>query len=142
MFDDVRYPITASQHLSPDLRHIPLSYFPFGYHMGTRRTRAAGVDEQGRRLDSGRDPDQHSLDDKDVLPAYDRYGGPPKYMDLEMALDGAMLIDRLRAAAEANDRDGFDRTAAPAVANVHESEEVLERGQDVLERVAEANPPL
>lgn len=110
--------------------------------MGTRRTRAAGVDEQGRRLDSGRDPDQHSLDDKDVLPAYDRYGGPPKYMDLEMALDGAMLIDRLRAAAEANDRDGFDRTAAPAVANVHESEEVLERGQDVLERVAEANPPL
>ena len=55
--------------------------------MGTRRTRAAGVDEQGRRLDSGQDPDQHSLDDKDVLPAYDRYGGPPKYMDLEMALD-------------------------------------------------------
>jgi len=139
VFDDVRYPITAAQHLSPDLRYIPLSYFPFGYHAGTRRTRAADVDEQGRRLDSGRDPDQHSLDGKDVLPAYDRYGGPPKYVDLEMALDGAMLIDRLRATAEANDRDELHRAAAPAV----ESEEVLERGQDVPERVtAEANSPM
>ncbi len=79
------------------------------------------------------------MNDKDALPAYDRYGGPPKYVDLEMALDGAMMMDRLRAAAEANDRDGPDRTAAPAVVNVHESEEVSERGQDASERVAEAN---
>jgi len=60
-------------------------------------------------------------------------------VDLEMALDGAMLIDRLRATAEANDRDELHRAAAPAV----ESEEVLERGQDVPERVtAEANSPM
>lgn len=51
------------------------------HYSGTRRTRAAGVDDQGRRLDSGRDPDLCSVDDKDMLPAYDRHGGPPTYLD-------------------------------------------------------------
>ena len=111
VFDDVRYPITASEHLSRDLRHIPLSYYPYGhYHSGARRTRAAGVDEQGRRLDSGRDPDQCSVDNKDVLPAYERHGGPPKYLDLDM--DDAMVIDQLRGADEA---EGRDRVAPPPV---------------------------
>ncbi|KAK2467703.1 hypothetical protein APHAL10511_000297 [Amanita phalloides] len=107
LYDDVRYPITASRNLSPDLRDLPLSVLPYtyGYHVATRRTRAADVDEHGRRMDSGRDPDRLSLDDKEILPAYDRYGGPPKYMDLEMALDGGTMIDRLRREAEARDRD-------------------------------------
>jgi hypothetical protein len=39
------------------------------------------TDEGGRRLDDGAVPTDHDhdLDDKDVLPPYDKSGGPPKY---------------------------------------------------------------
>ncbi|KAF8637459.1 hypothetical protein AX17_002804 [Amanita inopinata Kibby_2008] len=74
---DVRYPIYASLHL----RSLTSPYHHHHHHPhhNSRRTRAADVDEGGRRLDSGFDDDG----DKEMLPAYDRFGGPPKYVELE-----------------------------------------------------------
>ncbi|KAI5887446.1 uncharacterized protein SCHCODRAFT_02638148 [Schizophyllum commune H4-8] len=46
-----------------------------------RRTRGANTDGRGRRLDSGEN-DYGSIDEKDVLPAYDNVGGPPEYDDV------------------------------------------------------------
>jgi len=39
------------------------------------------TDEGGRRAGV---PEDGDLDQKDMLPAYDNVGGPPKYMELEM----------------------------------------------------------
>ncbi|KAF8632471.1 hypothetical protein AX15_001870 [Amanita polypyramis BW_CC] len=104
--DDVRYPITTSPHLSSDLRALPLAYYPYGNgrRAPVRRTRAANVDEQGRRLDSRWDPDQQSMDDKEMLPAYDKYGGPPGYVDMEMEME-MDESDRRRRAHGVGDRD-------------------------------------
>ncbi|KAL1685135.1 hypothetical protein GGG16DRAFT_129600 [Schizophyllum commune] len=46
-----------------------------------RRTRGANTDGRGRRLDSGEN-NYGSIDEKDVLPAYDNVGGPPEYDDV------------------------------------------------------------
>ncbi|PFH50192.1 hypothetical protein AMATHDRAFT_61521 [Amanita thiersii Skay4041] len=83
---DVRYPFYASFHL----RSLPSAYYPDQ----TRRTHGTGIDDGGRRLDgngagagagAGAYVSDHdgALGDKDVLPAYDCFGGPPKYVELE-----------------------------------------------------------
>ena len=54
-----------------------LEPLPSAYGRG-RRTRAADTDEGGRRAGGAGD------DAKDMLPAYEGGGGPPKYMELEM----------------------------------------------------------
>ncbi|KAF8656114.1 hypothetical protein AX16_002752 [Volvariella volvacea WC 439] len=51
-----------------------------------RGTRGADIGAGGRRgVESGLGISDHDgiLDDKDALPAYDMFGGPPKYADLE-----------------------------------------------------------
>ena len=64
-------------------------------HRSRTRIRAVDTDEHGRRLDSGWDPDHFDFEgvvgrqneeDIDVLPPYDRLGGPPKYADVEMEM--------------------------------------------------------
>jgi len=50
----------------------------------TRRTRAADIDTSGRRLTTAELDHDGELGDKDALPAYDSYGGPPKYFEMEM----------------------------------------------------------
>ena len=50
----------------------------------TRRTRAADVDANGRRATNAELDHDGELGDKDALPAYDSYGGPPKYFEIEM----------------------------------------------------------
>ncbi|KAF8890792.1 hypothetical protein CPB84DRAFT_1389624 [Gymnopilus junonius] len=57
-------------------------------HLGhsARRTTAGDIDDRGRRLADRTvelDHDQ-GLGDKDALPAYELYGGPPKYVELEL----------------------------------------------------------
>ncbi|KAK0480451.1 hypothetical protein EDD18DRAFT_1196453 [Armillaria luteobubalina] len=51
-------------HITPQLSDIPMAYHP------PTRARAAGVTQE----DGG---------DKDVLPAYDKAGSPPKYVEIE-----------------------------------------------------------
>ena len=64
-----------------------LSGFPPVYlgHTG-RRTVAGDIDANGRRLvDQTVELDHDgALGDKDTLPAYDFYGGPPKYAEVEL----------------------------------------------------------
>ncbi|TRM55547.1 hypothetical protein BD626DRAFT_577341 [Schizophyllum amplum] len=55
----------------------------------SRRTRGAGTDARGRRLESGEN-DHDSFDDKDVLPAYETIGGPPRYDELAVPLPVAL----------------------------------------------------
>jgi len=63
-----------------------LTGFPPVYlgHTG-RRTNAGDVDARGRRLADRTVELDHDgeLGDKDALPAYEVYGGPPKYIELE-----------------------------------------------------------
>lgn len=66
--------------LYPTLAPLPGVYSP---RSNQRRTRAADTDEGGRRAGNG-DLDADGGDQKDMLPAYDNVGGPPKYMELEM----------------------------------------------------------
>ncbi|KAF8153854.1 hypothetical protein B0H34DRAFT_799791 [Crassisporium funariophilum] len=77
-YDGQNYPLYPDVHLTG----IPAAY------MGpsARRTRAADVDANGRRLGDRAVELDHDgeLGDKDMLPAYDNFGGPPKYVDLEM----------------------------------------------------------
>ncbi|KAL4077878.1 hypothetical protein J3A83DRAFT_1683975 [Scleroderma citrinum] len=58
----------------------PLAPVNATYRLGQRRVRAADTDADGRRL--GR-PDDPEWDGKDVLPAYDKVGSPPKYFASE-----------------------------------------------------------
>jgi len=46
----------------------------------------------GGRRAGRRDPDDGDLDDKDLLPAYEKRGGPPKYLDLELASVGLVTM--------------------------------------------------
>ncbi|CAA7264027.1 unnamed protein product [Cyclocybe aegerita] len=66
----------------PLLAGIPTAYT--GYT--SRRTRAADIDASGRRgADRHAELDHDGeLGDKDVLPAYEHFGGPPKYNEVEM----------------------------------------------------------
>lgn len=62
----------------------PLDPLPVAYSHG-RRTRAADTDAGGRRAG----PNGDDGGQKEMLPAYEGGGGPPKYMELEM-------MDRMR----------------------------------------------
>jgi hypothetical protein len=65
----------------PQLATYPAAYFGHG----NRRTHALDIDADGRRLGHTAFLDHEGeLRDKDVLPAYDIYGGPPKYNELEV----------------------------------------------------------
>ncbi|KAF7976557.1 hypothetical protein HWV62_6217 [Athelia sp. TMB] len=66
-----RYPLT------PEMLYPSLEPLPSAYTRG-QRTRAADTDEGGRRAGGADD------DAKDMLPAYEGGGGPPKYMELQM----------------------------------------------------------
>ncbi|KAK0479902.1 hypothetical protein EDD18DRAFT_1206756 [Armillaria luteobubalina] len=57
-------PVAAPGYTLPQLSDIPMAYHP------PTRARAAGVTQE----DGG---------DKDVLPAYDKAGSPPKYVEIE-----------------------------------------------------------
>ena len=59
-----------------------LAPLPSAYIRRQRRTRAADIGAGGRRAGEGGgdwDPDH-----KELLPAYDNVGGPPKYVETEM----------------------------------------------------------
>lgn len=66
----------------PYLREIPAAY------MGlppSRRTRARDIDSSGRRQDRPAEMDHDGdLGANDTLPAYDNFGGPPKYFEVDM----------------------------------------------------------
>ncbi|KAF8884502.1 hypothetical protein BD779DRAFT_1801684 [Infundibulicybe gibba] len=79
--------LSYNPHHLPHYRYrtagSPLAPLPLVYG-ASRRTRAADIDEGGRRLPGSgiNEYDHDVLSDKDVLPAYDNIGGPPKYADL------------------------------------------------------------
>lgn len=98
-----RYPIYTSL-ITP----LPVAF--------ARRTSAADLDEGGRRLGRGSHNDHDgAIGDKDVLPAYDNVGGPPKYVDIEMRDGGSSgslpILSRLAEPRRAPRRIG----APPAV---------------------------
>lgn len=67
-------------HPDPFLREIPAAYI----QPPSRRTRARDIDSGGRRQDVPTDMDHDgNLGANDTLPAYDNYGGPPKYFELD-----------------------------------------------------------
>ncbi|KAF5343486.1 hypothetical protein D9758_015641 [Tetrapyrgos nigripes] len=62
------------------------------------RTRGVNTDSGGRRLDS-RPPNEHGEgwdEEKDVLPAYDRHGGPPGYMESGIGTAGGGGVGMIR----------------------------------------------
>ena len=64
----------------PFLREIPAAYIH-----PSRRTRARDIDSSGRRQDIPNEMDHDGdLGANDALPAYDNFGGPPKYFELDM----------------------------------------------------------
>ncbi|KAG5638843.1 hypothetical protein H0H81_009614 [Sphagnurus paluster] len=139
--------------------NLPLSRFfsrlspsnstsPFGASQNTRfprttglshpyghRTRAADTDAAGRRLGGpGFDYSDHDgyIGDKDMLPAYDTSGGPPKYGDMELGVfpvRGAVGGEDLRSFSWHGDEmphrlgqepnPGVDAVTAPPVAHLH-----------------------
>ena len=92
-------PITMSAALfyPPSLSHGRYPVIVATQDRGRNRRAAQGadIDAQGRRL-GPRDPDDHEGDDdKDELPAYDNVNGPPKYMDLQVQMVGAIPLGAL-----------------------------------------------
>ncbi|KAF8963243.1 hypothetical protein BDZ97DRAFT_1919917 [Flammula alnicola] len=66
---------------NPHLAGFPAAYL--GHSI--RRTHAQDIDASGRGIGNSTDLDvDGELGDKDALPAYDNYGGPPKYIELEL----------------------------------------------------------
>ncbi|KAK0184850.1 hypothetical protein F5146DRAFT_1073899 [Armillaria mellea] len=61
------FPVTAPGYTLPQLSEIPVAYHP------AARARAGGIAQEDRG-------------DKDVLPAYDKAGSPPKYVEIESTL--------------------------------------------------------
>jgi hypothetical protein len=67
-------------HPDPFLREIPAAYI----HPPSRRTRARDIDSNGRRQDIPTEMDHDGdLGANETLPAYDNFGGPPKYFELD-----------------------------------------------------------
>jgi hypothetical protein len=66
----------------PNLTGFPAAYIS----TRNRRTHATDIDSDGRRLGELPAEIDHDgeLGGKDVLPAYDNFGGPPKYFEVEM----------------------------------------------------------
>jgi len=102
----------------------PLAGLPAAHtRRNLRRTNGADIDQSGRRF---RDTDVEldyggPLNDKDVLPAYDHFGSPPKYADVEAQRivatpDGSLTIPHvaLHSASDAEtnvtDRNDAGRT--------------------------------
>lgn len=61
------------------LAPVPAAYQP------DRRVRAADIDAQGRRLG----PTGEGSDGKEVLPAYDNFDRPPKYVEASLSHGGS-----------------------------------------------------
>jgi hypothetical protein len=74
-----------------------LSPMPAAYRSSARRTRAADIGEGGRRAGN---PEDGNLDLKDMLPAYDNVGGPPKYVELAMDAGVPLHLDLAGAVRE------------------------------------------
>ena len=119
-------PVTLRGHppFDPPLAGLPAAHT----RRNLRRTNGADIDQSGRRL---RDIDVEldyggPLNDKDVLPAYDHFGSPPKYADVEaqrivatpdgsltfppVALHSASDAGMNVSAAITTDRNDADRT--------------------------------
>ena len=74
-------PLHPDGHPYPDpfLREIPAAHIH-----PSRRTRARDIDSSGRRQDIPAETDHDGeLGANDALPAYDNFGGPPKYFELD-----------------------------------------------------------
>ncbi|KAL1740653.1 hypothetical protein HDZ31DRAFT_47073 [Schizophyllum fasciatum] len=71
--------IPCSQPCPRDMAYIAPLPSAHPHPRRARRTRGANTDGRGRRLDWGGDDYASSVDEKDVLPAYDKVGGPPEY---------------------------------------------------------------
>jgi len=67
--------------LTHSMLYPPVSPLPAAYRADRRRTRAADIDEGGRRAGN---PGDGNLDHKEMLPAYDNVGGPPKYVEMNI----------------------------------------------------------
>ena len=83
--------------LYPDLSPMPAAYRSRG-----RRTRAADTDEGGRRAGG---PEDGDLDHKDMLPAYDNVGGPPKYVEMDVDPETLLHLNLTRALEREQSRD-------------------------------------
>jgi hypothetical protein len=79
--------------LYPDLSPMPAAYRSRG-----RRTRAADTDEGGRRAGG---PEDH----KDMLPAYDSVGGPPKYVEMDVDPETLLHLNLTDALERERSRD-------------------------------------
>lgn len=78
------FPRTNGLSDVPTYAYPLLTPLPASYRPSSRRIRALDTDTGGRRLGSG-GPNDHDgyITDKDILPAYDNVGGPPKYIELD-----------------------------------------------------------
>lgn len=70
----------------PHLSGFPSAYLSLALRRPREPIRATDVDANGRRVHDPAIELDHDgmLTDKDALPAYDNYGGPPKYMEIDL----------------------------------------------------------
>lgn len=103
--------------LTHAMLYPPPSPLPAAYRSNGRRTRAADTDAGGRR--AGNPEDDH----KDMLPAYDNIGGPPKYVEINMDpgtqlhLDLAGVVERERSSSTPDEQDTPRQSAEEVTSN-------------------------
>lgn len=94
---------------------------------GNIRTQAPDIDGSGRRVGGGATELDHGgyLGDKDVLPAYEALGSPPKYIDFQMhsGLVGLGALERTREQDAANTASGTTDTDIPSPIEQRQAEE-------------------
>lgn len=95
-------PLPGQLYPEPLLTGFPPAYLQHS----TRRIRAVDVDSSGRRAVTTQLDYDRELGDKDALPAYDIYGGPPKYFELEMQATQTRLFGRGSSSRATVDQPG------------------------------------
>ncbi|KAE9400648.1 hypothetical protein BT96DRAFT_938463 [Gymnopus androsaceus JB14] len=106
-----RFPSAYSNSLSAYVANVPVAYdpfarFPYSGESPNRSssnqtaTRAADIDAGGRRAAGGPSDYNGDMGDKDALPAYDKFGGPPGYIDSLPALPSAAYVPPQELAPE------------------------------------------
>jgi len=115
--------------LYPDLSPMPAAYRSRG-----RRTRAADTDEGGRRAGV---PEDGNLDHKDMLPAYDNVGGPPKYVEMDVDPETLLHLNLTSALERERSRDIPERNTP-----VQNAEEVASSSHSEHARRASAQSQL
>ena len=86
----------------------------------SRRTRARDIDSSGRRQDIPTEMDHDGdLGANDALPAYDNFGGPPKYFELDMSSRNRLPLSGIARRPEVSSENINTVNTSPENVGVH-----------------------